>query len=69
MIRGGSVSRKLRLEMPVRIYDMEALICSNKACIAHPINQESVLPSFRRAGNRYQCEFCDAEYEFTEIWR
>jgi len=69
MIRGGSVSRKLRLEMPARIYDMEALICSNKACITHPINQEPVLPSFRRVGNRYRCEFCDAEYEFTEIWR
>lgn len=68
IIKDGSVVRKLRLEMPSRIYGMDALICSNPACITHPDHHEPAFPVFRRSGSRYRCEFCDTEYQFTEIW-
>jgi len=68
VVRNGSVDQKLRLSMPARIYGMEALVCANEACISNPGNHEPVGARFRRTGDRYACEFCDTEYEFTEIW-
>lgn len=70
VIRGGEVTRKVRLGYPDTIYGIAQLRCHNEACITHPTNGENVLARFHRLDDdSYDCAYCSQTHQFTEVWR
>ncbi|GAB6090327.1 aspartate carbamoyltransferase [Spirochaeta dissipatitropha] len=69
MIENADVFRKVRLNMPPRVYGFDAISCRNPDCIAHPDNGEYVEQEFIRYGqDSFVCVYCEKPHSYREIW-
>jgi aspartate carbamoyltransferase len=67
-IKDNEVVKKLKLDMPPRIYGFDELACDNKDCISHPSYNESVIPEFHREGDKFVCMYCEKPHFYKQIW-
>lgn len=68
-IRNSQVYKKLRLDMPPRVYGFAEISCKNEACISHASHHEPVMTEFLQAGeNTFKCKYCEKPFHFDEIW-
>lgn len=68
-IRDSQVYKKLRLDMPPRVYGFAEISCKNEACISHASHHEPVMTEFLQAGeNTFKCKYCEKPFHFDEIW-
>lgn len=68
-IKDSRVFRKLRLNMPPRVYGFSEISCKNEACISHSSHFEPVMTEFLQSGsNTFKCKYCEKPFHFNEIW-
>jgi len=69
MVKNSRVTKKYRLHMPPRIYNIEAISCKNENCISFPNHFEQVRQEFYRSETgKFVCRFCERPHNFGEIW-
>ncbi len=70
IIENGMVKKKIRTEMPPRIYNFRDLMCTNEACISNDSQSENVGAMFyKTTDGRYSCAYCGRAHSFKEIFR
>ncbi len=70
IIEDGKVVKKIRTEMPPRIYNFDDLMCTNEACISNDTQSEHVGAMFyRTTDGKYSCAYCGRAHSFKEIFR
>lgn len=70
IIKNNQVEKKLRLNMPPRVYGFEQTSCKNENCISREELLEGALPEFQRYSPRvFSCKYCDMTHSFKEIWK
>ncbi|MBN2653347.1 MAG: aspartate carbamoyltransferase [Spirochaetales bacterium] len=70
MVKDGRVIRKLRLNMPPRVYGFDDIGCLNENCISHISKKEPIKPEFYRTSNdKLVCKYCENYYNYNQIWR
>ena len=68
-IRDSRVYKKLRLDMPPRVYGFSEISCKNEACVSHASHHESVMTEFLQAGEQtFKCKYCEKPFHYDEIW-
>ena len=68
-IKDSRVYKKLRLDMPPRVYGFSEISCKNEACVSHASHHESVMTEFLRAGEQtFKCKYCEKPFHYDEIW-
>ena len=70
VIEDRKIIKKLRLEMPPKIYNFPNIGCKNKDCISHESHSEIIPAEFSRtSGDRFICKYCEKPHTFKEIWK
>ena len=72
IIKHGKIIKKLRLNIPPRIYNLPGLSCINPDCIANYTHYEGTECPFIRYNNENSnlvCDYCGKKHSFKEIWR
>jgi len=69
LITNGKIIRKMRLNMPPRIYGFDEISCKNHACISHPSNHEGCITEFHRKDDVFVCKYCETQHTPNEIWK
>ncbi len=70
VIEERKVIKKLRLEMPPRIYNFPNIGCKNKDCISHESHGEGIAAVFTRMGSdKLVCKYCEKPHTYREIWK
>ncbi len=69
IIREKKVVKKLKLNMPPKIYNFPNICCKNTDCISHSMQGENVPAEFNRiTGDKFKCKYCEKAHNFKEIW-
>ena len=70
VIEDRKVIKKLKLEMPPKIYNFPNLGCKNKDCISHESHAEGIPSVFTRKGSdTLVCKYCEKPHSYREIWK
>lgn len=70
IIENGTVKKKIKTEMPPRIYNFNDLMCTNDACISNAAQSENVKAMFKRTSDdKYACAYCGRVHTFKEIFK
>ncbi len=70
IIEDRKVVKKLKLEMPPKIYNFPNIGCKNSDCISHESHGENIPAEFSRIqGDRFICRYCEKPHTFKEIWK
>lgn len=70
MVQNSKVVKKIRLNMPPRVYGFDDIYCSNENCISHESKKEPIIPEFYRNQNdKLVCKYCENYYSYNEIWK
>lgn len=70
IIKNNQISKKLRLQSPPRIYNINDTGCKNEQCISNSIHNEYIPPEFiRNETGELQCIYCDTLHMFKDIWK
>lgn len=68
-INNSSVSKKLKLSMPPKLYDFELLSCKNPDCISHNSHEEHVISEFVKTHDTlFECIYCGFQHQYAEVW-
>merc|ERR1712039_240860 len=77
------VTKKYRLRMPERIYNLPNIHCKNELCVANPKNKQrdvvayfervpfyetSALPGCKTAEYLFVCKYCKWPHQYENIW-
>ena len=68
IVHDGRVVKKLRLNMPPRIYGFDEISCKNEDCISNPQHHEGVPAEFYREGGAFVCRYCESPHTFKQVW-
>ncbi len=70
IIKDSRVVKKMILDLPKRIDDIQQLACKNPNCVSHPQNYEGATADFVRqdAQQKYVCVYCGQPHTYREIW-
>jgi aspartate carbamoyltransferase len=69
IIKEKKVVKKLKLNMPPRIYNFPNICCKNSDCISHSSQGENVPAEFYRiADDKFKCKYCEKTHSFKAIW-
>ena len=70
VIEDRKVIKKLKLEMPPKIYNFSNIGCKNGDCISHESHGEGIPAEFTRTGNDMLiCKYCEKPHTYREIWK
>jgi len=70
IISGSRVVKKIRLNMPPRVYNLDSVSCKNESCISHPSHGENISAEFFKISeNTFTCRYCEKVHTFKEIWK
>lgn len=69
IVKDSHVTRKYRLSMPPRVYNLPGISCKNEDCISHPNHHEPISAEFYRSeDSTFVCRYCERPHEFQDIW-
>ena len=70
VIENKKIIKKLRVEMPPKIFNFPNIGCKNENCISHDSHAEGIPAEFSRTdGDRFICKYCETPHSFKQIWK
>ena len=67
-ISDKTVTKKLKLNMPPKIYNFPELNCKNGDCISNKSNGEPITNDFHRKHDKFICDYCDTVHDYDQVW-